>query len=96
MLRALIAIVDKLAPEASPSRCAASLRPSRSARWRYLALGFRSLSLTPSALRVKAMLLDLDIRKAEALIRPLIDNPPQDGTIRERLEQFAVAEGLQL
>ena len=62
-----------------------------------MALGFRSLSLTPSALgAVKAMLLDLDIKKAEALIRPLIEHPPQDGTIRQRLEQFATAEGLQL
>jgi hypothetical protein len=42
------------------------------------------------------MLLDLDVGKAEALIRPLIENPPQSGTIRERLEQFAAAEGLQL
>ena len=44
------------------------------------------------------MLLDLDAAKAEALLRPLIENPPQTGTIREQLEQrFAeAAEGLQL
>jgi phosphotransferase system enzyme I (PtsP) len=60
-------------------------------------LGYRALSLTPSALgSVKAMLLDLDAKKAEALLRPLVENPPKDGTIRERLEQFAAAEGLQL
>jgi phosphotransferase system enzyme I (PtsP) len=62
-----------------------------------MGIGFRALSLTPSALgAVKAMLLDLDVGKAAALIRPLIENPPRDGTIRERLEAFANAEGLQL
>ena len=35
-------------------------------------------------------------RKAEALLRPLVENPPADGTIREKLEAFAAAEGLQL
>ena len=91
-------IVDK-APRRRQAgrRCAASLPPSRSARWRWSALGFRALSLTPSALgAVKAMLLDLDAEKAEALLRPLVENPPQDGTIREKLEAFAAAEGLQL
>ena len=39
------------------------------------------MSLTPSALgAVKAMLLDLDAAKAEALLRPLVENPPTDGT----------------
>ena len=55
------------------------------------------MSLTPSALgAVKAMLLDLDAAKVEALLRPLVENPPTDGTIREKLEAFAAAEGLQL
>ena len=62
-----------------------------------IGLGFRSMSLTPSALgAVKAMLLDLDAAKAEALLRPLVENPPTEGTIRQKLEAFAVAEGLQL
>ena len=62
-----------------------------------IGIGFRAMSLTPSALgAVKAMLLDLDAAKAEALLRPLVENPPQDGTIREKLEAFAAAEGLQL
>ena len=41
-----------------------------------VALGYRSLSLSPSAVGpVKAMLLDLDCRKAAALMEPLIDKP---------------------
>jgi hypothetical protein len=42
------------------------------------------------------MLLDLDAGKAEALVRPMVENPPTDGTIRQKLEAFAAAEGLQL
>ena len=29
-------------------------------------------------------------------LRPLVETPPLDGTIREKLEAFAAAEGLQL
>ena len=37
-------------------------------------LGYRSLSLSPSAVGpVKAMLLDLDCRKGDAAILPLLD-----------------------
>src|ERR1700752_5032555 len=62
-----------------------------------VALGYRALSLTPSALgAVKAMLLDLDTKKAEALLLPLIDKPIKGVIIRERLQEFAAAEGLSL
>ena len=40
------------------------------------ALGYRSLSLTPSAVGpVKAMLLDLDAGKAAEFLYPLIEKP---------------------
>ena len=42
------------------------------------------------------MLLDLDARKAAALIQPLIDSPAGSVPIRERLKAFAAEEGLQL
>ncbi len=42
------------------------------------------------------MLLDLDAAKAEALLRPLLVNNRVSMPIRKRLEEFAVAEGLQL
>jgi phosphotransferase system, enzyme I, PtsP len=61
------------------------------------AIGYRSLSLTPSAVGpVKAMLLDLDIDKAKAAIDPLIDAPAGTVSVRHRIEMFAAAEGLQL
>jgi phosphotransferase system enzyme I (PtsP) len=62
-----------------------------------VAIGYRALSVTPSALGpVKAMLLDLDARKAKKLLDPLIDKPVGSVPIRERLQAFAEAEGLQL
>jgi phosphotransferase system enzyme I (PtsP) len=62
-----------------------------------VALGYRGLSLTPTSLGpVKAMLLDLDAKKAESLLCPLIEQRLQHGAIRKRLEDFAAAEGLQL
>jgi len=60
-------------------------------------LGYRAMSLSPSAIGpVKAMLLDLNCRKAEDTILPLIDKPVGSVSIRESLEKFAAAEGLQL
>jgi phosphotransferase system, enzyme I, PtsP len=62
-----------------------------------VALGYRSLSLTPSAIGpVKSMLLELDAAKVEALLRPLIDSPAGSVLVRDRLEAFAAAEGLPL
>jgi phosphotransferase system enzyme I (PtsP) len=62
-----------------------------------VAIGYRSLSLAPSAVGpVKAMLLDLDVRKAAAALGPMIDAPISNSPVRRKLEAFATAEGLQL
>jgi len=62
-----------------------------------IALGYRSLSVTPSALGpVKALLVELDARKAQKLLDPLIDSPAGSISIRQKLQAFAEAEGLQL
>ena len=45
---------------------------------------------------VKAMILDLDASKAEAMIAPLLDAPSGSVSIREKLTEFAEAEGLSL
>jgi len=97
VLSALLAIVDKARAGGKPVTLCGELASKPIGALALVALGFRALSLTPSALgAVKAMLLDLDAKKAEALIRELIAKPPQDGTIRQHLEKFAAAEGLQL
>jgi phosphotransferase system enzyme I (PtsP) len=60
-------------------------------------LGYRALSLSPSSVGpVKAMLLDLDCKKAEQAILPLLKEPAGALPLRQKLEQFAAAEGLQL
>jgi phosphotransferase system enzyme I (PtsP) len=62
-----------------------------------VALGYRSLSLTPSAIGpVKAMLLELHAGRAAEMLRSLIDEPVGSVAVHERLEAFAAAEGLQL
>jgi phosphotransferase system enzyme I (PtsP) len=45
---------------------------------------------------VKAMLLDLDCRKAAAFLRPLIDKPSGGAPIRAQLVKFAADSGLQM
>ena len=45
---------------------------------------------------VKAMMLDLDAKKAAGLLTPLLDAPSGSVSIREKLTAFAEAEGLPL
>ena len=62
-----------------------------------VAIGYRSLSLTPSAVGpVKSMLLELDAEKALATIGPLLDHSETGMTLRQRIETFASSENLQL
>jgi phosphotransferase system enzyme I (PtsP) len=62
-----------------------------------VALGYRSLSLSATSHGpVKAMILDLDAKKAEALMTQLLDAPSGSVSIREKLTEFAEAEGLSL
>ncbi len=97
ILRALKQIVDKARAGGKPVTLCGELASSPAGALALVALGYRSLSLTPSALgMVKAMLLDLDTGKAEAVLRPLIERPAKGVSIRERLVAFAAAEGLQL
>jgi len=62
-----------------------------------IALGYRSLSLSATAHGpVKAMILDLDAKKAEAMLMPLLDAPSGSVSLRQKLTEFAEAEGLSL
>ena len=62
-----------------------------------IALGYRSLSLSATAHGpVKALILDLDAKKAEATMTPLLDAPSGSVSIRKKLTEFAEAEGLSL
>jgi phosphotransferase system enzyme I (PtsP) len=97
MLRALKEIVDRCRAANKPVSLCGELASQPIGALALVALGYRALSLTPSALgSVKAMLLELDAGKAEAMLRALMEKPPKDGSIRKALEQFAAAEGLPL
>jgi phosphotransferase system, enzyme I, PtsP len=97
ILRALREIVRK----ANAARKSASLCGEMASKpigaLALVALGYRSLSLSATAHGpVKALILDLDARKAEAMITPLLDAPSGKVSIRQRLTEFAEAEGLSL
>jgi phosphotransferase system enzyme I (PtsP) len=62
-----------------------------------IALGYRSLSLSATAHGpVKAMILDLDAKKAETAMATMLDAPSGSVSIRQKLTEFAEAEGLAL
>ncbi|HYY36799.1 MAG TPA: phosphoenolpyruvate--protein phosphotransferase [Xanthobacteraceae bacterium] len=97
VLRALKAIVDKARAYAKPVTLCGELASKPIGALALVAIGYRGLSLSPSAVGpVKAMLLDLDARKAAALIEPLIQSPAGSLQVRERLKAFASEQGLQI
>jgi phosphotransferase system enzyme I (PtsP) len=97
VLRALRAITQAGRKHNKPVTLCGELASKPIGALALVAIGYRSLSVTPSALGpVKAMLLELDGRKAKKLIDPLIDSAVGSVSIRDRLQAFADSEGLQL
>ena len=96
-LRALKFIADKARVAGKPVTLCGELASQPIGALALIAIGYRSMSLSASSLGpVKAMVLDLDAAKATALMHPLLNDARLKGTVRERLEAFATAEGLQL
>ena len=97
VLRALKAVADKGRAHAKPVTLCGELASKPIGALALVAIGYRSFSLSPSAVGpVKAMLLDLNAGKAAALMQPLIDGPSGSLPIRERLKVFAAEQGLQI
>jgi len=97
ILRALMQISDRARAGGKPLSLCGELASKPIGALALVGIGYRTLSLAPSALgAVKSMLLDLDAKKAEALLRPLVETPAPGVSIRARLEAFAAAEGLPL
>jgi phosphotransferase system enzyme I (PtsP) len=97
VLRALRDIADKCHEHKKPVTLCGELASQPIGALALAAIGYRSLSLTPSAVGpVKAMLLDLDCRKAAAFLRPIIDKQNGGASIREQLKDFAAREALQI
>jgi len=97
VLRALKDIADKAKKHGKPVALCGELASQPIGAMALVTLGYRTLSLSPSAIGpVKALLLELDCRKAEAAILPCLSQPVGSISIRHKLEDFAATEGLQL
>jgi phosphotransferase system enzyme I (PtsP) len=97
VLRALKDIADKARAHRKPATVCGELASQPIGALALVAIGYRSLSLTPSAVGpVKAMLLDLHCRKVAAFLSPLIEKPSGGIPIRAQLEKFAAENGLQV
>jgi phosphotransferase system, enzyme I, PtsP len=97
VLRALKDIADHARKHGKPVALCGELASQPIGALALAILGYRSLSLSPSAVGpVKALLLDLDCRKGEQAILPFLAQPVGSVSIRHKLETFAAAEGLQI
>jgi phosphotransferase system enzyme I (PtsP) len=95
VLRVLKNIVDKGRVHDRPVTLCGELASKPLGALALVALGYESLSVTPSAYGpVKALLLELDRGKAAKLLCPLLEQPVGSVSIREKLADFAAAEGL--
>ncbi len=97
VLRALKDIVDKGRAHNKPVTLCGELASQPIGAIALVAIGYRALSLTASAMGpVKAALLDLDCRKTAEFLCPLIEKPAGGKPIRAQLEEFAAKQGLQI
>ena len=97
VLRALKDIADKGRAHGKPVTLCGELASQPIGALALVAIGYRALSVTPSAVGpVKAMLLDLDCRKAAAFLCSLIEKSSGGVPIRAQLEKFAADHGLQM
>jgi phosphotransferase system enzyme I (PtsP) len=97
MLRALKDIVDRGKKHGKPVALCGELASQPIGALALAILGYRALSLSPSAVGpIKALMLELDCRKGEQAILPFLSQPVGSVSIRHKLESFAAAEGLQL
>ena len=97
VLRALKEIADKGRAHNKPVTLCGELASQPIGAIALVAIGYRGLSLTASAMGpVKAVLLDLDSRQAAEFLCPLIEKPSKGKPIRAQLEEFAASQGLQI
>jgi len=97
VLRALKDIADKCREYSKPVTLCGELASQPIGALALAAIGYRSLSLAPSAVGpVKAMLLEVDCRKAAAFLCPLIGKRSGGTPIRAELEKYAANSGLQI
>jgi phosphotransferase system enzyme I (PtsP) len=96
VLRALRDVIRKGARHGKPITLCGEMASKPIGALALVALGYRSLSVSPSALGpIKSMLLDLDAAKAGELLNELIEANAPRISVRGELSAFAAAEGLQ-
>jgi len=97
MLRALKYIADRSNAHGKPVSLCGEMASNPLCAMILAALGYRTLSLSPTAVGpVKAALLDLDCGKAATALIPLIDKPAGSVSLRDEAQAFATAEGMTL
>jgi phosphotransferase system enzyme I (PtsP) len=97
MLRALHDIAQRGEAHGKPVTLCGEMASKTVGALALIALGYRKLSLVPSAVGpVKAMALELDVGKAQTLVKTLIAHRNGGGSIREKLNAFAETEGIPL
>jgi phosphotransferase system enzyme I (PtsP) len=95
ILRALRHIVTKAQEHNKPVALCGELASQPIGALALVAIGFRALSLAPTAVGpIKAMLLETDCRKVTELVGTLLEAPAGTVNIRERLKAFAVEHEL--
>jgi phosphotransferase system, enzyme I, PtsP len=97
MLRALRDIAERGEAHGKPVTVCGEMASKTVGALALIALGYRKLSLVPSAVGpVKAMALELDIGKAATLVKALISRKDGGSSIRDKLMAFAETEGIPL
>jgi phosphotransferase system enzyme I (PtsP) len=97
VLRALKDIADKGRAHHKPVTLCGEMASQPIGAIALAAIGYRALSLAPSAVGpVKAALLDLNCREAAEFLCPLIEKPNGNKPIRAHLAEFAAKQGLQI
>jgi phosphotransferase system, enzyme I, PtsP len=97
MLRALRDIAERGDAHGKPVTVCGEMASKTVSALALIALGYRKLSLVPSAVGpVKAMALELDVGKAAALVQALISGKDGGRSIRDKLIAFAETEAIPL
>ena len=95
VLRALRDIIDKGREHGKPVTLCGEMGATPLGALALVALGYRNLSVSPSALGpVKAMLLETDAGEVGELVRGLLSSRAPRVSVREQLAAYAAAEGL--
>jgi phosphotransferase system enzyme I (PtsP) len=96
-LRALKLIADAAARHGKPVTLCGEIASHPLEALALAAIGYRKLSVSPASFGpVKAMLLELDLGAASAIVAPLLADGAAQGSVRARLKAFAEAAGLPL